>query len=144
MTGPHQIRLSSSREKSLAAVANAAAVRPPTVNATTADSLPDTPNVSNLAFGAAAAYASFGRDSVAADTARVVFTATGTKTPILATVVAPAGDPGSATAAPIAGSRVAGSVMSALLVPRSVAGSTAPQTAAFTTPTVLYLVDRRP
>ena len=119
-------------------------VRKRPVNAATADSLPDTPNVSNLAFGAAAVYASFGRDSVAADTSRIVFTATGTKTPILATVVAPAGDPGSATAAPIAGSRVSGSVMTALLVPRSVAGSTAPQTAAFTTPTVLYLVDRRP
>ena len=59
-------------------------------------------------------------------------------------VVLPAGDPGSATAQPIAGSRVARSVLTALLVPRSVAGSTAPQTAAFTTPTILYLVDRRP
>jgi hypothetical protein len=114
------------------------------VNAATADSLPDTRTVANLAFGAAAPYAMFGRDSVAADTARVVFTAAGTKTPILATVVAPAGDPGSATAGPIAGSRVALSVMTALLVPRSVAGSSAPQTTAFTTPTVLYLVDRRP
>jgi hypothetical protein len=114
------------------------------VNPTTADSLLDARAVTNLAFGAVGAYATFGRDSVAADTVRVVFTATGTKTPILAAVVAPAGDPGSATASPIAGSRVALSVMTSVLVPRSVAGSTAPQTAAFTTPTVLYLVDRRP
>lgn len=113
------------------------------VNATTADSLPDTPNVTGLAFGAASAYASFGRDSVAADTVRVVFTATGTKTPILATVVAPAGVV-TAGAQSIAGSRVERSVMTAVLVPRSVAGSTAPQTTAFTTPTILYLVDRRP
>ncbi len=115
------------------------------VNAATADSLPDARTVTNLAFGTASgAYTTFPRDSAAADVARVVFTATGTKTPILAEVAVPVGDPGSATAQPIAGSRVAGSVMTAILVPRSVAGSTAPQTAAFATPTVLYLVDKRP
>lgn len=117
-------------------------VRRRPVNAATADSLPDARTVSNLAFGAVSAYATSGRDSVAADTSRVVFTATGTKTPILATVLAPAGDPGSPTVNPIAGSRVGGSVLSAVLVPRSVAGSQAPQ--GFTTPTLVYLVDRRP
>lgn len=112
------------------------------VNATTVDSLSDARPVTNLAFGAVGAYASFPRDSLTTDSVRVVFTATGTKTPILASVLAPVGDPGTATAAPIAGARVGLSVLSAVLVPRSVAGSLAP--AAFTTPTVLYLVDRRP
>lgn len=111
------------------------------VNAATADSLPDARAVANLAFGAVSAYATRGRDSVGADTSRVVFAATGTKTPILATVLAPAGEAGSTTVNPIAGSRVAGSVMTAILVPRSVAGS---QATNFTTPTLLYLVDRRP
>lgn len=119
-------------------------VRKRPVNATTVDSLPDARTVANLGFGAASAYAAFARDSVAADTTRVVFTATGTKTPILASVVLPAGDPGSATAQPISGSRVGQSVLTAIFVPRSVAGSAAPQTAAFTTPTILYVVDRRP
>lgn len=110
------------------------------VNPATADSLPDAPNVSNLAFGAASAYAVFGRDSVAADTARIVFAATTTKT-VLASIVAPAGVAGTSTADPIAGSRVGQSVMTAVLVPRSVAGSLASN---FTTPSVVYLVDRRP
>jgi hypothetical protein len=116
-------------------------VRQRPVNATTADSLPDTRTVANLAFGAASAYAVFGRDSVAADTSRIVFTAAGTKTPVLASIVAPAGVAGTATADPIAGSRVAQTVLTAVLVPRSVAGSPATN---FTTPSVLYLVDRRP
>ena len=117
-------------------------VRKRPVNAATADSLPDVRDVTNLGFGAAGNYAMYLRDSVAADTSRIVFTATGTKTPILATVVAPAGVAGTPTAASIAGSRVGQSVLTALLVPRSVAGSAAPQT--FTTPTILYLVDLRP
>ena len=118
-------------------------IRKRPVNAATADSLPDTRDVQNLAFGSAGAYATVARDSVAADTTRIVFTATGTKTPILAQVVAPPGQAGSAVVgAAIAGSRVGQSVLTALLVPRSVAGSAAPQT--FTTPTILYLTDLRP
>jgi hypothetical protein len=114
------------------------------VNPATADSLPDARAVSNLAFGAVSAYATRAADTLAADTTRLVFTATGTKTPILAAVLAPVGAAGTATANPIAGSRQKQSVLTVILVPRSVAGSAAPQTAAFTTPTVLYLVDRRP
>ena len=115
-------------------------VRQRPVNATTADSLPDARTVANLAFGAASAYAVFGRDSVAADTSRIVFAAAGTKT-VLASIAAPAGVAGTTTNEPIAGSRIAQSVITAVLVPRSVAGSTASN---FTTPSVLYLVDRRP
>ena len=43
-----------------------------------------------------------------------------------------------------AGARVAGSVLSAVIVPRSVAGSLAPQSAPFTVPTAVFLVDKRP
>lgn len=118
-------------------------IRKRPVNAATADSLPDARDVTNLGFGSASPYATVARDSVGADTTRIVFTATGTKTPILAQVVAPPGVAGSPTVgAAIAGSRVGQSVLTALLVPRSVAGSAAPQT--FTTPTILYLTDRRP
>jgi len=106
-----------------------------------ADSLPDTPAAANIAFGAAGAYLSAAVDAVAADTIRVVFTTAGTKT-VLAAVLAPAGVVGTTTVNPIAGSRIAQSVLTAVLVPRSVAGSQAP--AAFTTPSTVYLVDRRP
>ncbi|MGE5744764.1 MAG: hypothetical protein ACM368_12560, partial [Gemmatimonadota bacterium] len=80
----------------------------------------------------------------AADSSRVVITAAGTKAPVLATVKLPAGLAGTATTDPIAGARVAGSVLSAVVVPRSVAGSLAPQTAPFLVPTAVFLVDRRP
>jgi hypothetical protein len=110
------------------------------VNALTADSLPDTRGASNIAFGATSPYISVLRDGVAADTIRVIFTTTGTKT-VLASVLAPTGVAGSATVNPIAGARVGGSVLSAVLVPRSVAGSAATN---FTTPSTIYLVDKRP
>lgn len=110
------------------------------VNATTVDSLPDTRGATNVAFGAATPYLSVLRDGVAADTIRVIFATTGTKT-VLASVLAPAGVAGSATVNPIAGARVGGSVLSAVLVPRSVAGSAASN---FTTPSTIYLVDKRP
>ena len=113
------------------------------VNPATVDSLPDARAATNVAFGAAGVYVTVGADTIAADTTRVVFTTTGTKT-VLAAIVAPAGVAGTATANPIAGSRIAGSVLSAILVPRSVAGSAAPQTAAFLVPSTVYLVDRRP
>lgn len=106
-----------------------------------ADSLPDTRGATNVAFGAATAYLPIPAATAAADTIRVVFTTAGTKT-VLATVVAPNGVAGSSTVNPIAGTRIAGSVLTAVLVPRSVAGSAAPAT--FTTPSIIYLVDRRP
>lgn len=109
-----------------------------------ADTLPDAPGVANLAYKAIGNYFTLARDSLAADSLRVVVTAAGTKTPVLFTIKLPAGIAGTQTSNPIAGSRVAGSVITAVIVPRSVAGSTAPQTAAFTTPSAVFLVDRRP
>jgi hypothetical protein len=113
------------------------------VVATTVDSLPDTRAAANVAFGTAGVYTTVAADTAAADTIRVVFTTAGTKT-VLAAVVAPAGVAGTTTVNPIAGSRIAGSVLTAVLVPRSVASSAAPQTAAFLVPSTVYLVDRRP
>src|SRR5436309_3510038 len=81
-------------------------------------------------------------DLIYNDTLRVVVTAAGTKTPALFTASAPLGVPGTPLVNPIGGAAIPGSVLTALMVPPSVAGSPAPPT--FTTPTALYLVDRRP
>ena len=118
-------------------------VRKRAVNIATADSLPDTRDAS-LAYVGLSSYLAFSIDG-AGDATRVVVTAAGTKAPILAQVTAPVGVAGTATADPLAGGTVAGTVFTAVVVPRSVAGppvSQAPQ--AFTTPSVIYLVDRRP
>ncbi len=100
---------------------------------------PGTGFATNLAFEGAGAYAPL-------DTAalRVAATATGTTTPTLADVVGPPGVAGTPAANPIAGTRVAGSVLTAFLVPASVTGSAAPQGGAFAAPTILYVADRRP
>lgn len=112
------------------------------VNAATADSLSDTRSAASMAFAAAPSnYLTFPVDG-SGDATRVVVTAAGTKTPILAQVTAPVGVAGTSTADPIAGGAVAQTVFSAVIVPRSVAGSQAPQ--ALTTPGVIYLVDKRP
>jgi hypothetical protein len=115
------------------------------VNTATADSLPDARTAANVTFGTASTYTAIGRDSVAADSIRVIVTATGTKTPILFTglngIKAPAGVAGDIVTNPIAGSRIAGSVFTAVVVPPTVAGS---QAAVFAAPGALYLVDRRP
>jgi hypothetical protein len=71
-------------------------------------------------------------------------TATGTNTPALFSANLSAGTAGTATNDPIPGSFIAGTGLTAVLVPQSVAGSAAPQTAAFTTPTILFMVDRKP
>ena len=120
-------------------------VRKP-VNATTVDSLPDSPAATNIAFSGTSAYIAVAVDDTAAalgQAMRVVFTATGTKT-VLASITAPAGQFGNATTEPIAGSRIAGSVLTAVLVPRPVAGSAAPANAADSLVSTVYLVDRRP
>jgi hypothetical protein len=109
-----------------------------------ADTLPDTPLLGNVAYGAASAYLTLPVDAAAADSSRVVVTAAGTKTPVLLAVKLPVGLAGTSTTDPIAGARVAGSVLSAVVVPRSVAGSAAPQTAPFTVPSAVFLVDKRP
>ena len=72
---------------------------------------------------------------------RVVFTATGTLALVLANVAFPTGTAGTSTTTPIAGARVPGSALTAILVPRSVVGSMA---ASFATPGAIFLVDRRP
>ena len=124
------------------------------------DTLPDTPLFANVAYGSAATYSLMPHDSFTVtttstavtftyyDTLRVVVTATGTKTPLLfAATVAPLGIPGyrdpltQEDLNPVPGTAVPGTVLTALLVPRSVVGSPAVQ---FATPTVLYFVDKRP
>jgi hypothetical protein len=98
-------------------------------------------SASNVAYADVRGYVAVPADTQT-QTLRVVFTATGTTTPILANVALPTGTPGTPTVNPIAGARVPGSVMTAVFVPRSVAGSRAPP--GFTTPGAVLLVDRRP
>lgn len=109
-----------------------------------ADTLPDTPLVPGLTYSTVGSYLALGRDSVAADSMRLVVTAAGTKAPVLFSLKLPTGVAGTSSADAIAGARVAGSVMTAVLVPPSVAGSTAPQGGAFAAPSAVILVDRRP
>ena len=108
------------------------------------DTLPDAPAVLNLAYKGIGSYFTLVRDSLAADSLRVVVTATGTKTPVLFSVKIPRGIAGTPTSNPIAGASVAGSVITAVIVPASVVGSTAPQGGAFAAPSAVFLVDRRP
>jgi hypothetical protein len=98
---------------------------------------------------ASVAYAGLsGYSAVAVDTGtqalQIVATAAGTTTPILVRVAFPVGVPADTVSRvnPIAGARIGGSVMTAVIVPASVAGSMAPS--AFTTPGAVILVDRRP
>lgn len=55
-----------------------------------------------------------------------------------------AGVAGNTTADPVGGFNIAGSQMSAFHFPRSVAGSAAPQTAAFTAPAIAIVIDKQP
>jgi hypothetical protein len=109
-----------------------------------ADTLPDTPAVANLAYKGIGTYFTVVRDTLTADSLRIVVTVTGTKTPVLFSLKLPAGVAGTTTNNPIAGSRVTGSVITAVIVPPSVVGSTAPQGGAFVNPSAVFLVDRRP
>ncbi|HXF94655.1 MAG TPA: DUF4397 domain-containing protein, partial [Gemmatimonadales bacterium] len=96
-----------------------------------------TPTWTNLTYGQYTPY-------VELDTAalRVATTATGTTTPLLvANTAAPPGAAASGTSSPIAGVRMAGSVLTIVVLPPSVPGSMAP---AFTTPAFAFLTDRRP
>jgi len=123
------------------------------------DTLPDTPLRGNVGYGAAATYTGVKADSmhvfhpragvdsiVFYDTLRVVVTAAGTKTPVLFTTILPLGSPNTINQVvqPIAGGALPGSVITTVAVPRSVAGSAAPQTAAFLVPAGVLFVDRRP
>jgi hypothetical protein len=88
----------------------------------------------NSAFGDLSSYVSFDTSSsttAAATTVyRIVLTSNGLTTPVAFQVQLPTGLRGSSTANPIAGSGVVGTSMTAVLVPRSIAGSAAPQAAA--------------
>ena len=108
------------------------------------DTLPDAPSVPSLGYKGIGNYFTVARDSVAADSLRVVVTAAGTKTPVLFSIKLPRGIAGTNTSNPIAGASVAGSVITAVIVPASVVGSTAPQGGAFAAPSAVFLVDRRP
>jgi hypothetical protein len=94
----------------------------------------------NVAFGTYTGY-------VELDTAayRVAATATGTVTPlVVANTAAPAGSAASGNTSAITGVKMAGSALTFVLLPRSVAGSRAPQSSAYTAPVVTFLNDRRP
>ncbi len=68
--------------------------------------------------------------SAAGTAYRLAVTATGTATPIAFQGVMPVGTAGNATTQPVPGTAVAGTAFTALIVPQSVVGSGAPQTAA--------------
>jgi hypothetical protein len=103
--------------------------------------LPATVLFSNVALSSTRGYAM-------QDTGRLALRATNTgqTTPVVASGVAPAGEAGNASQnlTAIGGSRMGKSVVTAFLFPRSVAGSSAPQTAAFTSPVLTFLIDRHP
>ncbi|HJU64504.1 MAG TPA: DUF4397 domain-containing protein, partial [Gemmatimonadaceae bacterium] len=106
--------------------------------ASSAAPLPGSPQISGVNFLGASTYV-----SRAPGTLNVAVTASSSTT-VLGHGNAPAGTAGTASANPIAGAEVGGSILTAIFVPRSVAGSQAPQTTAFQSPTVVYLTDRRP
>ncbi len=108
---------------------------------TTTSGLPAaTPRWSNIAYGAFTSYA-----EVDPAAYRVAATAAGTTTPLLvANTAAPPGDTAIGKSSPITGVRIAGSVLTVVVLPRSVAGSAAPQTSAYQSPAVVFLNDRRP
>jgi hypothetical protein len=108
------------------------------------DTLPTTPLVGGLSYGALGSYVALPADAAAADSLRVVVTAAGTRAPALVTLKLPTGVAGTTMVNPIAGARIVGSVMTVLLVPASVPGSPAPQGGAFAAPSGVVLVDRRP
>ncbi len=101
------------------------------------DTLPDVPQMAGVTFSTVRAY--FTRPT--ATTLRIVATAAGTKTPLLVNDTTPAGTAGTPTGNPIAGTSIAGSVLTVVIVPASVVGSAASQ---FSTASALFLVDRRP
>lgn len=104
-----------------------------------ADPAPGTGFATNLPFGGVGSYTPL--DTAALN---VAATATGTTTPTLADVTGPPGVAGTPAANPIAGTLVAGSVLTAFIVPASVTGSAAPQGGAFAAPSIIYIADRRP
>lgn len=108
------------------------------------------PTFSNVNFGDVRAYSSnqvrtavTGPPAVAQLNYRVVVAATTTTTPIFNFAV-PAGTVGNSTTQPVPGALVGGTGVSIVLVPRSVAATAAPQTAAFQAPAGLLMFDQLP
>jgi hypothetical protein len=103
--------------------------------------LPSSPLFSAVGFGSVTNYSTRAPGAFA-----LRMTTSGQTTPVMASVNVPRGDAGNpaANADPIGGSTLAGSVISAFVFPRSVAGSVAPQTAAFQAPSIVYIIDRNP
>jgi hypothetical protein len=99
---------------------------------------PGTIFATDVAFGEVGAY---GIQATGTDAYRLLVAPTATTT-ALADIVGPAGVAGTPSANPIAGTNVAGSVLTAIVVPASVPGTGAP--AAFTTPSILFVADLRP
>jgi len=103
-----------------------------------------TPTFANVTTDAVTAYAAFTARPVAgavpALNYRTAMAAAASTTPFLQVDV-PNGQAGTSTANPIGGDLVAGSAFTAVIVPPSVAGSTA---TSFTTPSIIYLADQRP
>lgn len=91
---------------------------------------------SNLAVGAASDY-------TLVNTGPLILRArvAGTSTVVVDTVRAPVGDAGGGSLDPVAGSTIGGSLLTAIVVPRAVAGS---QGGSSTTPTIIVLQDNRP
>lgn len=103
--------------------------------------LPTSPLLSAVAAGSVSAYTVQSPGPLA-----LRVTTAGTRTPVLADVVAPPGlaaDPANNLTA-VGGSTMGGSAFTAFVFRRSVALSAAPQTAAFTTPGIVYIVDKHP
>jgi hypothetical protein len=95
--------------------------------------LPSSPTFADVAFGEATPYQTLAKGGMV-----LRVTATGTTTPVLATATAPAGSGG---ASPVAGSTIGRSVLTAIVVGRSIPGSTA---GSFSTPAILFLLDKNP
>ncbi|MEP6691576.1 MAG: DUF4397 domain-containing protein [Gemmatimonadaceae bacterium] len=98
---------------------------------------PGTIFASNVPYLGSSAYSTL----APAATLKVLVALTGTTT-ALADVTAPAGAAGTTTTGPVGGSNFGGTAMTAIFVNRSSAATGAPQ--AYTTPSVVFVVDRRP
>jgi len=105
--------------------------------------LPSSATFTGVAYGAVTPYA-----NLAPGTLDLRATPSGATAPVLADNVAPPGAPADPTPSvnlqAIGGSTQPGSAIAAILTPRSVAGSAAPQTTAFAVPAFVYLIDKHP
>jgi len=115
---------------------------PATVNGyvlpTTSSALPANATFAGVASNSASAYAV--RDTAAF----AIRTASPSDMATIFSASAPTGAPAGGGLAATAGALGPGTAMSAYVFPRSTAGTTAPQTAAFTAPAVVFFVDRVP